>query len=78
MSEAVAMTVRSTDLRTGDVVVFADIRDEVLGVVGNTGLSLRVNVRRRFTDGREEQPVDCFFWCGINSEQEILRTSCKG
>ena len=66
------MKVKSTDLKPGDVVVFADIRDEVVSVDVDDKV-VRVTVQRRFTDGRKEQPVDTFFTCGAKSEQEIVR-----
>ena len=66
--------VKSVDLQKGDIIHFADIRDEVLGVT-KSGLTLRVDVLRRFTDGRKEQPAKTFIWCGVKSVQDVERAS---
>lgn len=64
------LTKKTTELVPGDVVICADIRDKILSVKKGTG-GYRFRVERTFTDGREEQPAECWLCAGVLAEHEV-------
>jgi len=62
---------RTADRLAGDVVVFADIRDGVVGMTGDDR-AFRVEVLRRFVPPRDGEPVRALFFAGSESTQGVV------
>ena len=66
------MTIKTSDIRPGDVVRFADQRDLVIATSYTAEEKIsRIDAIRAFTDGRDEQPRAVFFYAGNDSVQDV-------
>ena len=66
-------SVRTTDLRPGDRIVFADYLDTVTAVSGNGGVTVRVDVTRAFPNmPTRRQDVPVWFHTGIRAMHDVV------